>query len=144
LDLPLDAAALAGEIARQPWCGLFLGFDYGKSWRELIEATPQGTVRAYRQHQQSTHLLAYPGEQDLTCHVCWDWLGEELVKQHFTVDSIESQEAFFVKNAGSALARIMEAEASHLSSRKSGLLQLLHPSGLGQKFQVLSAWRDEI
>lgn len=32
-DQPLAAAALADEIAVQPWRGLFLAFDYGKTFR---------------------------------------------------------------------------------------------------------------
>jgi len=48
-----------------------------------------------------------------------------------------------VRHAAEKLAEIMSAEAAHLSARKSGLMQLLHPSALGQKFQVLSAWREE-
>ena len=47
IDLPLAAAQLAERIAAQPWAGLFVAFDYGKSWRELAEDTPAGTVRAY-------------------------------------------------------------------------------------------------
>ena len=143
LDLPEKAAALAAEIGSHSWDGLFLAFDYGKSWREMSEATPQGTVRAYHNHQQSNDLLARVGEQDLTCHVCWDWIGESLQKHHFSIDPVASQEAFLVKNAAKTLARIMQEEAKHMSTRKSGLLQLLHPSALGQKFQVFSAWRDD-
>ena len=143
LDLPLRAQDLTAELAAQPWHGLFLAFDYGKSWRELVEATPQGTVRAYRQHQQSNDLLAHVGEQDLTCHVCWDWLQSGLENHGFQVAPIVSQEAFLVKNTAQTLARIMQAEARTVSARKSGLLQLLHPSSLGQKFQVLSATKHD-
>lgn len=143
LDLPEKAAALAAEIAAQPWNGLFLAFDYGKSWNEMSSATPQGTVRAYHHHKQSNDLLDRVGEQDLTCHVCWDWISDGLQKHHFSVDPVLSQEAFLVKNAAKALARIMQEEAKQMSPRKSGLLQLLHPSALGHKFQVLSAWRDD-
>ena len=35
----------------------------------------------------------------------------------------------------------MAAEATRVSPRKLALLQLLHPSHLGQKFQVLHARR---
>jgi SAM-dependent MidA family methyltransferase len=47
IDAPLEAAALAGQIAAQPWSGLFLAFDYGKTWSELAEATPAGTARVF-------------------------------------------------------------------------------------------------
>jgi len=139
LDLPLASTALAETIAAQPWTGLFIAFDYGKSWRELIEAAPAGTARAYHHHTQSNDLLARPGEQDLTCHLCWDWLAETLNRNHFIEPRIESQEAFLIRHAGDFLSSTVAAEAKHLSQRKLGLLQLLHH--LGQKFQVLWALR---
>lgn len=54
---------------------------------------------------------------------------------------VESQEAFFVHHAADAIAATMAAEATRLSQRKLALLQLLHPTHLGQKFQVLHARR---
>jgi SAM-dependent MidA family methyltransferase len=142
IDLPLAAAALAGRIAAQPWTGLFVAFDYGKSWRELAEATPAGTARAYHRHAQHDDLLARPGEQDLTCHVCWDWLGETLTAHGFGAPMLESQEAFFVHHAAAALRRLTDAEAGRFSDRKLGVMQLLHPGNMGQKFQVLWALRE--
>ena len=141
IDAPLPAAALAAQIAAQPWDGLFLAFDYGKSWRELAEATPAGTARAYFRHAQSNDLLARPGEQDLTCHVCWDWLAGALARHGFTAPQVESQEGFFVHHAAGFLATATAAEAGRFSEKKLSLLQLLHPSHLGQKFQALSAWK---
>jgi SAM-dependent MidA family methyltransferase len=141
IDLPFAAAQLAGRIAAQPWAGLFVAFDYGKTWRELAEDTPAGTVRAYLWHEQSNDLLAHPGGQDLTCHVCWDWLGAALTTHGFTAPVLESQEAFFVHHASEALSRLTAAEAGRFSGRKLGVMQLLHPGNMGQKFQVLWARR---
>jgi SAM-dependent MidA family methyltransferase len=142
IDAPLEAAALAGQIAAQRWSGLFLAFDYGKTWTELAEATPAGTARAYFRHAQSNDLLGRPGEQDLTCHVCWDWLADALARQGFATPLVESQESFFVHHAADFLARSTAVEAGRFSKKKLSLLQLLHPSHLGQKFQALHAWRD--
>jgi SAM-dependent MidA family methyltransferase len=141
LDLPLASVTLARQIAAQSWTGLFLAFDYGKTWRELTEATPAGTARAYHRHSQSNDLLARPGEQDLTCHICWDWLAEVLSQQGFAEPRVESQEAFLIRRAAAFLTETVAAEATHLSQRKLGLLQLLHH--LGQKFQVLWALREK-
>jgi len=142
IDAPLDAQNLLDQIAQQPWHGLFLAFDYGKSWAELTEATPQGTARAYTAHRQTNDLLAQPGQQDLTCHICWDWLQDGLRKNGFGDTTLDTQEAFFVKHAGSFIARQIASEAHKLSARKQAFLQLLHPAHLGQKFQVLSAKRN--
>jgi SAM-dependent MidA family methyltransferase len=141
IDAPLAATALLEQIAAQPWTGLSIACDYGKTWRELTEACPAGTARAYFRHTQSNDLLARPGEQDLTCHVCWDWLADALSRHGFAQPCIESQETFFVRHAASLLATIATAEASRLSQRKLAVMQLLHPAHLGQKFQVLHAVR---
>lgn len=140
-DAPRAAADLAAGIAAQPWTGLFVAFDYGKSFEELASAVPGGTVRAYSRHTQSNRLLDDPGEQDLTGHVCWDWLASALDGAGFASATVESQESFFVRRAGDYLARTLAAEAARPSQRKLALMQLLHPSHLGQKFQVLHARR---
>jgi SAM-dependent MidA family methyltransferase len=142
-DAPQGAMSLAGHIASLPWTGLFLACDYGRTFRELAEHYPNGTARAYFRHTQGNDLLARPGEQDLTCHVCWDWLADALTKQGFAQPAIESQESFFVRHAADFIAGATSAEAAHFSPRKLSLLQLLHPSHLGQKFQVLHARREK-
>jgi len=144
VDAPRAAGELMSTIASQPWHGLFIAFDYGKSWDELVSATPAGTARAYYRHTQSNDLLARPGEQDLTCHVCWDWLEASLKKHRFARPTLDSQEAFFIHHAGKTIANISTQEASRLSQRKLALMQLLHPAHLGQKFQVLHARRNSL
>lgn len=142
IDAPVAAATLAKTIAQQPWTGLFVAFDYGKAWPQIAQETPAGTARAYSRHQQSNDLLANPGNQDLTCHICWDWLDDALQANAFRDLCLESQEAFFVRYAAEYIARVTSADAARFSPRKLSLLQLLHPSHLGQKFQVLHAWRE--
>ena len=80
---PPGGRELAGTIGAAPWSGLFVAIDYGKSWSELITETPAGTARAYWRHTQGNDLLARPGEQDLTCHVCWDWIVAALSAHGF-------------------------------------------------------------
>jgi SAM-dependent MidA family methyltransferase len=143
IDATVKAAGLARAIAGQPWHGLFVAFDYGKSWEEICYGTPEGTARAYRNHTQSNELLAFPGEQDLTCHVCWDWLREALLGAGFEDPKLESQEAFFTRHAAHLIEKLAASEAGKLSREKLSLLQLLHPAHMGQKFQVLWALRPQ-
>jgi|CZKI01.1.fsa_nt_gi SAM-dependent MidA family methyltransferase len=142
IDAPLAAAALARQLAEQPWWGLFLAFDYGKSWQEIAYATPEGTARAYRGHVQGNDLLDSPGRQDLTCHVCWDWLADALRPLGFGDPCVESQEAFFTLHSGELIASVAAAEAGRMSREKLSLLQLLHPANMGQRFQALWAVRQ--
>jgi len=141
IDAPLESVHLLRRIAAQPWRGLFVACDYGKSWAELIEATPAGTARAYHAHVQGNDLLARPGEQDLTCHVCWDWLVAALAGHGFQPPRVDSHESFFIRQAAELVSTIVQEEAARFSPRKLALMQLLHPAHLGQKFQVLHARR---
>lgn len=138
-DAPLAAAALARDLAAQPWHGLFVAFDYGKTFAELGHAYPAGTARAYAQHTQHNDLLARPGEQDLTAHVCWDWLADALADTGCSTPSVASQESFFVHNAGDWIGARLAAPSSPADPAKRALMHLLHPGQMGQKFQVLHA-----
>lgn len=137
LDVPWRAVRLLEEIAAPGWRGLFLAFDYGRTWQQIAEEYPQGTGRAYAAHRQSSELLAAPGQQDLTCHVCWNWLDEALRAAGFQTVQRESQEAFFVKHASAAIEAIVRREPSPLAPGRSQLKQLLHPALMGHKFEAL-------
>jgi SAM-dependent MidA family methyltransferase len=138
-DAPLAAGELAVALAKQPWRGLFVAFDYGKSFAELAHSVPVGTARAYYRHAQSADLLARPGEQDLTAHVCWDWLAEAFAPQApaGAPPTVVSQESFFVHHASEHLAALLSSPGA--AAHKRTLMHLLHPGHLGQKFQVLHA-----
>ncbi|HUG09864.1 MAG TPA: SAM-dependent methyltransferase [Opitutaceae bacterium] len=142
LDISPAAARLAGRVAAQPWTGLFVAFDYGRSWRELTEDSPAGTARAYRAHRQHNDLLADPGEQDLTCHVCWDEIIAAIARRGFRDETIESQEAFFIRHAGEAVEAIVTGTPRGPDPMRLQLQQLIHPTLMGQKFQVLTARRS--
>lgn len=142
LDVPWRAVRLLERIAAPGWSGLFLAFDYGRTWQQIAQEYPQGTGRAYAAHRQSGDLLAAPGAQDLTCHVCWDWLEAALRRAGFRSVRRESQEAFFVKHATAAIEAIIRREPSPLSPARSQLKQLLHPGLMGHKFEALWGVRE--
>lgn len=141
LDLPLRTIPLLQRIVDQPWTGLFLAFDYGRTWHELAEEMPTGTARTYFRQKMGNDLLNRPGQQDLTCHICWDWLEDVLAQASFNEAVVESQEGFFARHASETLAAITAAEARGLSPRKRMLMHLLHPAHMGQKFQAIHALR---
>lgn len=142
IDLPLRTVPLLRQLIDQPWTGLFLAFDYGRSWRVLAEELPQGSVRTYSHQKQGDDVLDRPGEIDLTGHVCWDWLVDGLQQSGFGEALVESQEAFLTKRAAAAMEAIVTAEAGRNSRRKRDLMHLLHPGNMGQKFQALHALRE--
>ena len=141
IDLPIRTVPILERMVGPRWSGLFLAFDYGKFWAELAEHTPAGTGRTYYRQKMGSDLLGRPGKQDITCHICWDWLEDGLVRAGFGETRIDSQESFFMNHASDTLAAITAAEAGSFSRRKRMVMQLLHPANMGQKFQALHALR---
>jgi SAM-dependent MidA family methyltransferase len=141
LDLPLATRPLLNKMTELAWSGLFLAIDYGKTWSELAHDFPKGTARAYLKHQQSANITDQPGMQDLTCHICWDWLEEDLADAGFKNINLQSQEAFFVKNAVQSIETIITANSGAFDPQRQNLMHLIHPTTMGQQFQVLSGYR---
>ena len=108
-----------------------------------VPERPGGTARAYFRHEVSRDLLARPGGQDLTCHVCWDRLERVLRGGGFDPVRVERQEAFFLRHAAPAIEALLAAKpAGEFSPARQTLQELLHPAHLGHKFQILSARRE--
>lgn len=143
VDLPTGSRALIDQIIQQPWKGIFIALDYGKTWQAITHDSPQGTARAYQHHRQSPNLLENIGQQDLTCHICWDWMEEALSQNRFQSIDLESQESFVLKKAPDFVRSVFESDSGISDPLKGTLRQLIHPSLMGQKFQSLSAIRTE-
>src|SRR5258708_27847712 len=84
------------RIVGQKWAGLFLAFDYGKYWQELAGNIPGGTGRTYHRQKMGNDLLAPPGRQDLTCHICWHLLHDRLTHARFRVAPVDSPDTIFI------------------------------------------------
>lgn len=140
VDMPVDAVALLDGLLRQPWSGLLLLFDYGKPLEELLTHAPEGTGRAYYRQQLVNDLLVRPGEQDITCHVCWDWLEAVLEDHGFIETQLERQESFLVNHAEARLRAICESP-DVMADRRRAVMELVHPSHMGASFQVLHGRR---
>ncbi len=144
LDLPVGAADALSALVSQPWTGLFLTLDYGLPLRAFFEERPEGMARAYRLHRVSADLLTAPGEQDLTCHVCWDLLEEILRQKAFSEVTVERQETFFLQRAANVCEAIVtQGSDGRLSPERQTLLELLHPGNMGARFQALFGLRKK-
>ena len=142
VDLPLLAEAAVANLLAQDWTGLILLFDYGKSWQALTTDCPAGTARTYQKHRQGNDLLDSPGAKDITCDLCWDPLVELFNQAGLKSVTLESQETFFVKRAQSAAEAIIHETAGSFSKTKQTLMELIHPTHMGQRFQVLWGIRN--
>ena len=128
------------SLVKKTWQGLFITFDYGLDIERIFRDFQDGTGRSYSSHQMDNNILEQPGSKDITCHVCWNKLQENLVKHKFTTVNLQSQESFFMKYASNKIQEIIENKYS--SKEEIGSLkELIHPLHLGQKFQVLHGWR---
>ena len=63
-DAPTGSVDFVEELAALPWTGLFLAFDYGKSWEELATSAPAGTARASTGTARSP--TSWPGPESRT------------------------------------------------------------------------------
>ena len=137
IDLPLETESALKELLSQDWSGLILFFDYGKTWQELTNNCPSGTARGYHKHQQSNNLLKRIGEQDITCDVNWSPLQSQLINSKLRNVSLQSQESFFIHHGHKVAEMIVSESAWSLSKRRQTLMELIHPSHMGQRFQAL-------
>lgn len=142
IDLSLEAANQVSQLISHPWKGIGLFFDYGKMWKELLFERPGGSARTYHQHTQDSDLLKNPSESDITCDICWDFILERLDQDPNVQSKIDSQESFFVQNAGNAIETIITESAFTFSKEKQTVMELIHPSHMGKKFQVLHFIRN--
>jgi len=144
LDIALDAEVLLEKMVSAKWEGLLVLFDYGHAWEGLLYNYPEGTARGYYRHKQTGDLLSNPGSQDLTCHVCWDRFSWILEKHGFGSIGLERQEAFFMKYAAQKIEAILrDSAAFEVNKRKQTLKELIHPTHMGHKFQVLHGLRSK-
>ncbi len=136
VDLPLAACDWLRQLLAGQWSGLLLTADYGKTWHELVHEFPEGTGRAFYQQKVHGDLLDRPGDQDLTCDPCWDWLEAVLQQQGCHTIRRQRLETFWVHNARPALERVFTQGNLR---EKSILREMLHPSFYGMRFEALSA-----
>lgn len=142
LDYSTGAESLLNQLTKQPWSGVFLALDYGKTLAEMLECCPEGTARAYRGHRQHNAIHEFPGNQDITHHVCWDGLEQGLASAGFTTVQRKRQEAFFVEQARERVGQLMKGN-NGLSDHKRKLMALLHPAHFGGKFEAIYGYRPQ-
>ena len=121
--------------------GFLLTIDYGHEARALYdERHNRGTLLAYRGHAVNENLLDAPGEQDLTSHVNFtavDLCGRRAGLQR---TGLVTQSQFLLAlGRNDEFADLYEPGQTEMEKLRARLLlkNLIHPEGLGEKFQVL-------
>ncbi len=121
--------------------GFVLTIDYGHEARALYdEHHNRGTLLAYRDHAVTENLLDAPGEQDLTAHVNFTAVDLWGRRAGLVRTGLVTQSQFLVAlGRGNEFADLYEPGQTEMEKLRARLLlkNLIHPEGLGEKFQVL-------
>jgi SAM-dependent MidA family methyltransferase len=138
----LEACDWITEVGRRLERGYVLTIDYGHPAVELFdEHHMSGTLLTYRDHRVSEDFYAAPGGQDLTAHV--NFTALEIWGKHSGLETagFKSQTAFLLalgeKNGFADLYDAGQSEAEQIRARLQ-LKTLIHPEGMGERFQVLA------
>jgi len=137
----LEACDWISEIGRRLERGYVLTIDYGHPAVELFdERHMRGTLLAYQNHRASEDFYASPGEQDLTAHANFTALESWGKRSGLETAGFTSQTAFLLAlGRGNEFADLYDegqTEAERTKARLQ-LKTLIHPEGMGERFQVL-------
>ena len=137
----LEACDWIREVGWRIKRGFVLTIDYGHLAAELFdERHMRGTLLAYKKHRVSEDFYSSPGEQDLTAHVNFTALETCGKRSGLETAEFTSQTAFLLAlgqpNEFSDLYDPGQSETEQVRARLQ-LKTLIHPEGMGERFQVL-------
>jgi SAM-dependent MidA family methyltransferase len=121
--------------------GFLMTIDYGHEAPALYdERHNRGTLLAYRDHGITENLLEAPGAQDLTSHVNFTAVDMCGRRAGLARTGLVTQSQFLVAlGRANEFADLYEPGQTEVEKLRARLLlkNLIHPEGLGEKFQVL-------
>ena len=137
----LEACDWITEVGRRLERGYILTIDYGHRAAELFDDHHmRGTLLAYQDHRATENYHASPGQQDLTAHVNFTALETWGKRSGLETSGLTSQTAFLLAlGQGNEFADLYDegqGEAERTKARLQ-LKTLIHPEGMGERFQVL-------
>jgi SAM-dependent MidA family methyltransferase len=137
----LEACDWISEVGRRLARGYVLTIDYGHPASGLFDDHHmRGTLLAYQNHRASEEFYASPGEQDLTAHVNFTALESWGKRSGLETAGFTSQTAFLLAlGEGNEFADLYDEGQSEAQRTKARLQlkTLIHPEGMGERFQVL-------
>ncbi len=140
-EVCLEACDWIEHAGRALERGFVLSIDYGHEAPALYsQRHNRGTLLAYRGHTASEKILQAPGEQDLTAHVNFTALDLWGRRAGLARAGLVTQSQFLVAlGRGNEFADLYEPAQTEMETMRARLLlkNLIHPEGLGDKFQVL-------
>lgn len=142
-ELNLRLAPWARAMAEALEAGLLLVIDYGYPRAEYYQAERhQGTLMCHRRHQAHTDLYSSIGLQDITAHVDFTALAEAGLGAGLDLAGYTTQSSFLI---GCGIDQLIADAAGDdpmaLLEFSAGAKQLLLPTAMGERFQVLGLSR---
>jgi SAM-dependent MidA family methyltransferase len=140
-EVCLEACRWIESAGRSLGRGFVMTIDYGHEAHGLYdERHNRGTLLAYRDHAVTENILDAPGEQDLTSHVNFTALDLWGRRAGLARTGLVTQSQFLVAlGRANEFADLYEPGQTEIEKLRARLLlkNLIHPEGLGEKFQVL-------
>ena len=137
----LEACEWIENAGRALERGFLMTIDYGHEAVALYdERHNRGTLLAYRDHEVTEDLLDAPGAQDLTSHVNFTAVDVCGRRAGLARTGLVTQSQFLVAlGRANEFGDLYEPGQTELQKLRARLLlkNLIHPEGLGEKFQVL-------
>ncbi|MDH7502162.1 MAG: SAM-dependent methyltransferase [Verrucomicrobiota bacterium] len=121
--------------------GALMTIDYGLTREELFSPhRHDGTARAYYRHAVDDELLAMAGEKDITAHVDFSALIEAGEAQGLITECMIDQATYIMRILQHS-GELLDTASALAQQDRTALVTLVHPSGLGRAFRVLSQVR---
>jgi len=121
--------------------GFLLAIDYGMTREELLAPhRSSGTLACYAAHRRDDDPFQAIGEKDITAHVDFSALAEDLRASGFEPSGYTDQHHFLVGAAERLLLSLDGQPPTPATLKKlRSLRTLLHPETMGVQFKVLLA-----
>jgi SAM-dependent MidA family methyltransferase len=140
-EVCLEACRWIERAGRTLARGFVITIDYGHEARALYdEGHNRGTLLAYSGRTVTENILDAPGEQDLTSHVNFTALDLWGRRGGLARAGLVTQSQFLVAlGRANEFGDLCEPGQTEIDKLRARLLlkNLIHPEGLGEKFQVL-------
>ena len=140
-EIRVGQRELLSAISFRHQRGFILGIDYGMTREELLAPHRSGgTLACYAAHQRDDDPFQSIGRKDITAHVDFTALAEDLRASGLEPTAYTDQHHFLV-GAVERLLLLLDGQPPTPSSLKKlrTLRTLLHPETMGVQFKVLLA-----
>ena len=87
------------------------------SKRNIAQRATPRNCPFYHRHKMGSDLLSKVGEQDLTCHLCWDDLVAVLENSEFSHPKLVSQESFLMNHSSDKIKEFISEDSGLPNSK---------------------------